>query len=333
MSTTKSLAIIRRLQDIPSFANEAEEHAFWASHELSDELWSRAEPLKPDELPPARSSTLIRRQRQPDGSLAEKNFRTLLTKASKLPAYLEHPGSHGNSLSLEWNDFPNNTVLKLRQWAAVEYGGGLALLREAELAPAAEIHLRLLRELYARIEWIYDDGNGGTQRCRAICLELGIAKTVRGRLQKMLDEARPGHPQDLERKLKERELTLAKLHQVERCSCKPWAGGDSGSTFKETTDAAGHSWLDELWSNPSTVAQQYVSDQILWDRAPGASVIAPASFQQRAVLLDRLLSVFANLAGAVLGIANPSENRAFVRRVEVIKNHPVFQAAMSGDLD
>ncbi len=43
---------IQRLEDIPVFRNEAEEHAFWAAHELSDRLWEQAEPFAPDELPP-----------------------------------------------------------------------------------------------------------------------------------------------------------------------------------------------------------------------------------------------------------------------------------------
>jgi len=333
MSTTKSLAIIHRIEDIPPFANEAEEHAFWASHELSDELWSRAEPLRPDELPPPRPSTLIRRKRRPHGSLAERNFRSLLAKAVKLPAYLEHLRSQGKSPSFEGSDFPIVTVLKLQQWAAVEYRGALTLLWEADLAPAAEIHLRPLLELYARIAWIYDDGNGGTQRCRAICLELGVAKAVRGRLPTMLDEALRARRRELERELEDREVTLANLHQAERCSCEPWGEGNLGPTFKGNAEAAGHPWPYEFWSGSSTVAHQYVSDRIMWDRGQGIATIAPASFQQRAVLLDRLLAVFANLAGAILGIANPSEIRAFARSVEVIKRHPVFQAALSGALD
>jgi hypothetical protein len=36
--------------------DEAEGHAFWATHELRDELWDQAEPLAPDELPPPQLS-------------------------------------------------------------------------------------------------------------------------------------------------------------------------------------------------------------------------------------------------------------------------------------
>ena len=52
-----TLTTIERLEDIPVFHNEEEEHAFWAEHEFSDDLWEHAEPFAPDELPPPRSAT------------------------------------------------------------------------------------------------------------------------------------------------------------------------------------------------------------------------------------------------------------------------------------
>lgn len=59
MSTKQhdGLKMIHRLEEIPAFSTEDEEHAFWATHELAPELWERAEPLAPDELPAPRSVT------------------------------------------------------------------------------------------------------------------------------------------------------------------------------------------------------------------------------------------------------------------------------------
>jgi hypothetical protein len=48
----QELTTVERLEDIPVFHHEAEEHAFWAEHEFSDDLWERAEPFAPDALPP-----------------------------------------------------------------------------------------------------------------------------------------------------------------------------------------------------------------------------------------------------------------------------------------
>lgn len=53
----QTVTTIDRLEDIPAFASEEEEHAFWATHELSDALWDQAEPFEPDELPRPRPAT------------------------------------------------------------------------------------------------------------------------------------------------------------------------------------------------------------------------------------------------------------------------------------
>jgi len=52
-----TMKIVSRLEDIPKFKSEREESDFWASHELSDDLWSKAEPLPEGILPPARPRT------------------------------------------------------------------------------------------------------------------------------------------------------------------------------------------------------------------------------------------------------------------------------------
>jgi hypothetical protein len=49
------ITTIDRLEDIPAFASEEEEHAFWATHEFSDALWDQAEPFEPNELPHPRA--------------------------------------------------------------------------------------------------------------------------------------------------------------------------------------------------------------------------------------------------------------------------------------
>ena len=49
--------VIHSLDEIPVFQSEDEERAFWAAHEVSDELAAAAEPIPDDELPPVRSRT------------------------------------------------------------------------------------------------------------------------------------------------------------------------------------------------------------------------------------------------------------------------------------
>lgn len=56
-SRDQTFTTIYHLEDIPIFATEAEEHAFWATHQLSEALWDQAEPLASGELPAPRPET------------------------------------------------------------------------------------------------------------------------------------------------------------------------------------------------------------------------------------------------------------------------------------
>ncbi|MBI2939718.1 MAG: hypothetical protein HYY04_04705 [Chloroflexi bacterium] len=53
------LPTIHGLEEIPAFTSEAEEHAFWSTHELSDALWDQGEPLGAEELPPPPETTPV----------------------------------------------------------------------------------------------------------------------------------------------------------------------------------------------------------------------------------------------------------------------------------
>ena len=57
MPKKKPVSTVHHFEELPAFTSEAEEHAFWADHELSDALWDQAGPLEPGELPPPRATT------------------------------------------------------------------------------------------------------------------------------------------------------------------------------------------------------------------------------------------------------------------------------------
>lgn len=54
---TPHLEPVQRLADIPDFQSEEEEHAFWSTHELGEDLLNAAQPLAPDFLPPPHKRT------------------------------------------------------------------------------------------------------------------------------------------------------------------------------------------------------------------------------------------------------------------------------------
>jgi predicted DNA binding CopG/RHH family protein len=51
------MTTLHSLEEIPAFATESEEAAFWATHEIADELWDELPAVSDDQLPPARPRT------------------------------------------------------------------------------------------------------------------------------------------------------------------------------------------------------------------------------------------------------------------------------------
>ena len=55
--TNNTFETVHRLADIPDLQTGAEEHAFWSTHELGEELLNAAQPLAREVLPPPRKRT------------------------------------------------------------------------------------------------------------------------------------------------------------------------------------------------------------------------------------------------------------------------------------
>ena len=55
--TKQEMEIVERLEDIPAFATEDEEHRYWATHALSKALLNQMGPVDDGFLPPPRPRT------------------------------------------------------------------------------------------------------------------------------------------------------------------------------------------------------------------------------------------------------------------------------------
>ena len=54
----RDMKVLESLEDLPEFANEAEEAEFWSTHELGEAILDQMRPIGDDEdLPPARPRT------------------------------------------------------------------------------------------------------------------------------------------------------------------------------------------------------------------------------------------------------------------------------------
>jgi hypothetical protein len=77
---------VERREDIPSFADEREEAAFWATHDLAGALLDEMQPVPldgGDELPPARASSVTPRTRPVSVRLDRDILRRLKVLAAK----------------------------------------------------------------------------------------------------------------------------------------------------------------------------------------------------------------------------------------------------------
>ncbi|MGD9894072.1 MAG: hypothetical protein AB7N70_18535 [Dehalococcoidia bacterium] len=105
MRFIETRTIIRSLDEIPTFADEDEERAFWATHEVSDELAEAAEPIKDDELPPARQglTTSEMRMTYQLWSLETGNAIGEFDSEAKALAFVrEAADEHGQAVASNW---------------------------------------------------------------------------------------------------------------------------------------------------------------------------------------------------------------------------------------
>jgi hypothetical protein len=86
----KRLVPVTRREDIPQFQSEADEAAFWATHDLAGALLEAMRPVAPegdDDLPPARATSVVARTKPVSVRLDGDILRRLKALAS-----LKHKG-------------------------------------------------------------------------------------------------------------------------------------------------------------------------------------------------------------------------------------------------
>ena len=79
------LTPLRSTNEIPAFASEEEEHRFWQTHELADELWDQLPAVPEEELPgprtkpvPVRFDTDVLRRLKALAAKRHTGYQTLL---------------------------------------------------------------------------------------------------------------------------------------------------------------------------------------------------------------------------------------------------------------
>jgi len=229
------------------------------------------------------------------------------------------------------DDFPDVTLARLLRWAQILFRSAVALVREPELSYGAEPLLRALLEIWAHVYWLRRD-NRGTERQRALCLELGMAGELDAAAAKLPAWITP-RPDGTSLALTLREIW--QLHQAEGCCCKGRNYGQVQRTLQamEKEFPQAFEGMLALWKVSSGIAHGMILTRLLRETSPGITTIGPpATYEYRANLLFWLSSAFGNI-GLSIATPHPLVWNGMLDRREALRLNPVWQAASKGQMD
>lgn len=202
--------------------------------------------------------------------------------------------------------YPGRTLRTLHLAAVTQFQSGVVLLHRPVLANASSDHVRALVELMAHGAWITNAGGLNapmTARARAICVELGMAKSLVEELELLETTLQirfsTGYIAD------KRPLAdyFSKLHAHHGCACG--GAGRRSRSVRPTLRALDEVRTKErlgaakmfygLWVTFSRGVHFPRLEQIAAD-APGGAAMNPATITERAVMLYNLVIVQSHIA-------------------------------------
>jgi hypothetical protein len=243
----------------------------------------------------------------------EESFRARVARAYELAALVPALVAEGKPEFIDGDDFPSATLRAMEAWATIEYKAVLRLVEDPEVAHAAEVLLRALLEYFAHVIWIADGLDGGearTPRCRALCLELGIAKEAEAALTKKLrdwGDASDPEGQRITTAAVERLSDIRALHQGEACRCSGRNGGGVQPTLAALW-RQDQKWALGLWVVATHAAHQVLPARIQRDTGQGITAIGePASLAWRSDLLNHGVLAYGLAGVGILDVENPDQ--------------------------
>jgi len=145
----------------------------------------------------------------------------LLAQAEALPDQLRRLAPDAPQLPKGASVPPLHMVAALRPWFDAQYLAGLTLLRDPKVAPAADIVLRGLTELFAAVGWVFEGGPASERECRAICYTRGVVRSTQNALKSRSEQ----DPETVARlkELADLEGQIRRQWKEEGCKCPPWS--------------------------------------------------------------------------------------------------------------
>lgn len=270
--------------------------------------------------------------------LFQRGFTKQLVAANELPQLILDidPTVPGPILP---NEFPARTLGWLRSAAILEYKAVITLLANAECGGEAEHIMRPLIDTFCHVVWIQEGVDGGgsrSVRCRALCLDLGVARyRLRGLAgERGLSAAeRARYTADLEDQVQE----FRRLHDAEGCRCK-------GRTYRSATTTL-HALARADPRYEALVQQRRWSSSALHVFEPGRMarglgdgrtlIGGPVRAGWRATMLLAAVDILAEVGVRLfhaLGMARPDQDRLIHWKANFVELPPL-RNALRGEFD
>ncbi len=258
---------------------------------------------------------------------APTRFSHFLVQAEALPEHLGRLAQGAAALPRGGPVSPLHMVAVLKPWFDAQYLGGLALVRNPSVSPAADLVLRGLTELFAAVGWIFEGGPVSERECRAICYTLGVVRSMLDSLK-----ARPSEDPEASSRLKELgelEEQIRRQRKEEGCNSAPWTYKKVGAALRDLS--AKHedlSWAYESWLWASTVAHH----SIPLVPEPEAAEPAP-TFVERGIQLLRFVHIYVNYGMVLLRLDHPGKVPEWGSLADALVQEHTFKDALEGRLD
>ena len=239
-----------------------------------------------------------------------------LRASDRLPHVFDSAKSRlGKEPLLRWDEYPDVTLHKLEVLARSAYMAGVYLVQDPNVAYRAEDMVRSVLECLAHTTYIAGLPPLQYKRQpvdRALCVELGMIKSLHGLLKKLPDDALM-QDASVRQVVAKDENEIRRLHMGTGCQCAGRSEGNVAPTLNGAARAIGAPWttLVGVYNSSSTFMHQGLLNRIVREIQPGLTDWVQADDEHRIRLLTWLVTAYELTGSQHLYLYDPTVANEF----------------------